>query len=332
MRVFWLFLSVILLTFGTERGLAKALNVVTSIRPVHSLVSAVMGETGAPYLVLQGNNSAHLYALTTSDAEALQNADIVFWVGADLETFLGRSLATLNSSATNSALVHAPGLMLYPVRESGAWESHRHEHDADEHGDEDHDEDHDDARHGDDHAHEPDAPIDMHIWLDPKNAAAMTEEIARVLATADPDRAALYRRNAATLRERLAVLETEMASRLEPLAARPFIQFHDAFQYLEKRVGLGAAGAVTLDPEHQPSAKRIASIRQRIRDAGAVCLFTEPQFPSRLADVIVEGLAMGTASLDPLGAGIKAGPDLYFRLMARNTNALVSCLSEPTGN
>jgi zinc transport system substrate-binding protein len=204
-------------------------DVVASIKPVHSLVAAVMAGVGEPVLIVRGAASPHTYALRPSDAGALETADIVFWTGHGLELFLGDALETLATEAKVVELARSPGIELLPLREGGAFEVHAHESDDHDHADHDHDHDHE---------HEHDAG-DMHFWLDPHNAALMVSQIATTLSEADPDNAATYAANAEIEIAALAALAGELAERLAPVRNKPFIVFHDAYQYFEARFGLG---------------------------------------------------------------------------------------------
>ncbi|MAS05335.1 MAG: zinc ABC transporter substrate-binding protein [Ahrensia sp.] len=314
-------------------------NVIASIKPVHSLVAAVMQGAGEPALIIEGAGSPHTYSLKPSQAAALQKADLIFWIGDDLEAFLEKPISTIGSGKSVE-LIHSHGLEMLGFREGGAFEKHAHDddhaeeghdddHDAedeDEHeeaGDHDHEEQHADS-HDDDHHH---GEVDMHVWLDPFNAKAMTHEIAEALAEADPDNAALYEKNAAALTERLDTLTTGLSAELEPVKDKGFIVFHDAYQYFEHRFGLSAAGSITVSPDIMPGADRIREIQARVGELGATCVFAEPQFEPRLITVATEGSDARSGVLDPLGADIEAGPDLYFTLIRNMADSFESCLS-----
>jgi zinc transport system substrate-binding protein len=323
----------------------EAPQVVATIKPVHSLVASVMEGVGTPHLLVQGGGSPHAYALKPSDARLLEDAELVFWVGEDLESFLEKPLETLAGDATAIALSEAPGLQLQNVRGDAAWEAHDHaglDQDKDEHEHEHEGDDHDDAggeheRAGHEHGHAEDAAHaeghghgeghELHVWLDPVNAKAMVDEIARALAEADPQNAERYRANQQTVMARLDALTARMEETLAPVRDRPFVVFHDAYRYLEERFGLNAVGSITVSPEAAPSAQRVREIRQRIAALDAACVFSEPQFEPRLLPVVTEGTQARTGVLDPLGADIPDGPDLYFTMMERNAEALASCLS-----
>ncbi len=279
--------------------------VVASIGPVHSLVAAVMAGVGSPALLLKGGGSPHTATLRPSDAAALQNADVVFWIGSEMETFLVKPLRALPARARVVALAEAPGVTLLASRQGGVWDEDHH------------DADHGDADHG---AH------DMHIWLDPHNAMAMTDAIAATLSEADPDRAATYADNAAELRQRLQALDTDLRTRLAPYAGKPYIVFHDAYHYFEARYNLSPAGAITISPDRAPGARTLAAIRDRIEASDAVCVFREPQFEPGLVATVAAGTPARVAILDPLGVDLAPGPEAYFTLMRRLAGSLHDCL------
>jgi zinc transport system substrate-binding protein len=170
----------------------------------------------------------------------------------------------------------------------------------------------------------------MHVWLDTHNAAAMVDAIADALAEADPARAETYRANAADLQERIESLDAELAERLTPVRDRPFIVFHDAYHYFEEHYGLSPAGSVTVSPDIRPGAARLTELREHVESHDAVCVFAEPQFDPKLVETIVEGTGASAGVLDPLGAELEAGPDLYFAVMRNLADSLRDCLM-PSG-
>ncbi len=296
-------LGALWLASGSTLPVGADVRVVASIKPLHSLVAAVMQGHGEPYLIVAGGYSPHTYTLKPSDAAALQDARVVFWMGPGLERFLVKPLEALAANAHIVALSETPGLARYRVRQGGAWEP-----DSD----------------GDEIA----GTTDMHMWLDPINAARMADRIAAVLGEADPVDAAAYQANAEQLKHRIATLGKQMQDELSPVRKKPFIVFHDAYQYLEKRFVLNAAGSITIAPEIEPGAKRVAAMRQRIKALGVRCIFSEPEFAPAIVDVVREGTGARVGVLDPLGADIPKGPDLYIALMQRNAKALVDCLGK----
>lgn len=321
-----------LLLAGSTAGSAadSSPKIVASIQPVHSLVAGVMEGIGNPVLLVRPGVSPHGYQLRPSEAEALSGADVVVWVGEALETFLTRPIESLGRSARVVELMKAPGVELLPVRGGGVWEAHTHENDHEDHASEhehDHDAHHADEAHGHGHGNR-DERYDAHIWLNPANAEAITRVVASALAEADPAHKEQYAANADALAKRLTALRSEIEVALAPVRDRPFIVLHDAYHYLEHAFGLRAAGSIMVSPERPPSAARMAELRGKVRSEGAVCVFSEPQAPTRLVDTLVEGTRAGTGVLDAEGSsGIEPGPDAYFTLMRRNAKALADCLA-----
>lgn len=299
--------------------------VVVSIKPVHSLVAALMQGVGEPSLIVEGTASAHTYSLKPSHARALENADLVFWVGPGLEAFLEKPLDALAGKATVVELEDAPGLVRLPFREGGAFETHEDE-DEDAHaGGEDHaTEEHTADEH--DHAHEHEG-FDMHFWLDPMNAKAMAAYIESALVTADPTNADRYKANGLALAQEIDTLDKEIAAAVAPVANKPFVVFHDAYQYFENRYKVRIAGSITVSPETMPGAERVAEIHAKVKELQAVCVFAEPQFEPKLISVVTEGTDAKAGTLDPEGGALEAGPALYPALMRNLATSLTECLS-----
>jgi zinc transport system substrate-binding protein len=315
-------------------------NVVVSIKPIHSLVAAIMQGVGEPSLIVEGGASPHTYSMKPSNAAALQDADVVFWVGHGLEAFLEKPLETLGGKAKVVELEEAAGLETLPFREGGAFEAHddgdeghaheaegAHDHQAENEKHDDHGHDHANAaetEEGHDHAH---GGTDMHLWLDPMNAKAMAKEIAATLEAADPQNADAYKANLEALDARIDQLDSEIADLVAPVKEKPFVVFHDAYQYFEKHYGVRVAGSITISPETLPGADRLSQIRAKVTDLGATCVFAEPQFEPKLINVVIEGTSAKAGTLDPEGGALDAGPDLYFDLMKGIGTSLRECLS-----
>ncbi|WP_421397872.1 zinc ABC transporter substrate-binding protein ZnuA [Agrobacterium fabrum] len=310
-------------------GATAAPDVVVSIKPVHSLVAAIMKGVGEPQLIVDGAASPHTYNLRPSNARKLEKADVVFWVGPGLEAFLQKPLEALASKATVVELEDAKGLEKLPFREGGPFEAHDdgeegHEaHDGHTEGEGAHDHGHDHADAGE-HEH---GAYDTHLWLDPANAKAMAQTIETALIAADAGNAATYQANTKKLIDDLDALDAEVAETVKPVKDKPFIVFHDAYQYFEHRYGVKTAGSITVSPETLPGADRVKQMQEKVRQLGATCVFAEPQFEPKLVSVITEGTAAKSATLDPEAATLEPGPDLYFKLMRGIAGSLKNCLS-----
>lgn len=168
---------------------------------------------------------------------------------------------------------------------------------------------------------------DSHIWLDPRNAAAMGRAMASVLAEVDPANAATYRANADALAADMEALEADLRDRLAPVSDVPYIVFHDAYHYLEHRFGLSPVGSITVEPGRPIGARRLAELRDTVQDRNAACVFAEPQFEPRLIATVTEDTDARTGVLDPLGSDLAPGADLYAALLRDMADALVGCLS-----
>lgn len=323
-----------LLSVASAAGAADSPHVLASFKPLHSLVAGVMQGIGEPGLVIDTNASPHSYTLKPSDASKLEKADIVFWIGENFEAFLQKPLSTLGEKAISVELSEAPGILLLDPRTGSTFEAHSHAHEeAEDHAAHDHAQeekqdtahDHHDA---DEHGHDHDGERkDMHIWLDPQNARIMVKQIVATLSKADPANAAAYEKNGAAEDARLEALDKELAETFAPVKDRPFIVFHNAYQYLENRYGLTVAGSITLSPETPPGAARVKEIHDKIAALGATCVFSEPPFEPKIVTTLVEGTAAKAGTLNPEGGAMKPGIDLYFDLMRDNAKSVATCLS-----
>ena len=438
------------------------INVVASVKPVHSLVSGVMEGVGKPDLIVEGAASPHTYSLKPSQAKQLEEADLVFWMGHELESFLEKPLEAITSKAKVIELIDSPGLKKLDMREGGAFDEHGHEEDG-EHSEEGHDEhageghafewagvfklpagdytwtfakvDGDyadpmmkmvflptssDGEEGieeqeevaerllrsqssvrrnhdgrltpneenayqlvfdenrnvtelritiknegayafftehmpfefeaDEHflknasgkdieptAQEPEAghhhhhghgEFDLHVWLDPENAKVLVQEIKQALVELDPGNAGTYEANAKNLMVKLDRLISEISSTLASSKGKGFVVFHDAYQYFEERFGMTAVGSITVSPEVVPGASRIRELKDKIVELDAHCVFSEPQFQPKIVFTVAVGTQANTGVLDPLGASIADGPELYFTLIRDMAINLQECLSK----
>ncbi|WP_110815132.1 zinc ABC transporter substrate-binding protein [Pseudoroseicyclus aestuarii] len=319
------------------------------IGPVHGLVARVMQGLGEPALIVRQGATPHGYSLSPSEARALQESDLVFWVGPELEPWLGGVIETLAGDAEVIALLDAPGTETLPFCQGATFEAHDHgdhDHGEHDHGDHDHgDHDHGehDHEHGDhDHAHE-DADADAHVehgdeghhhshdgadphaWLDPHNAQVWLGVIAEALAEADPENAATYEANAEEGRAEIETAAEEVRASLAPVQGLEFVVFHDAYQYFETSFGMTAAGAISVGDASDPSPARVAEIRETVEELGVSCVFSEPQFNQGLVETVLEGADGHSGTIDPLGSDIALGPDFYPAFLTAIGEAIVSC-------
>lgn len=289
---------------ATTPSLAGELRVVTDIAPVNGLVADVMQGIGEPRVLVPPSASVHSYDLRPSAAAALENADIVIWMGAALTPWLADPVATLASGATVIELMDVPGTILLPFREEEGF-----------------------GHAGDEHAAEHDAHegADPHAWLDPDNALLWLDVIAAALAEADPDNAVRYRANAeagqAAIADAVRAAEAELQ---EPNTVK-FAVYHDAYQYFERRFGLSPVGAVTLGDAAAPGPAHIQSLQRQLSETGTDCLLVEPQEAGRLVRAFAESSALRIVEIDPFGATTGSDVAHYPRLISALAASFAGC-------
>ena len=288
--------------------------VVVDIAPIHALVAQVMEGIGMPDLIIQPGATPHEYSLRPSEAAALQSADLVFWIGPDLTPWLEEAIETLAPAADLTTLMDVDGTVQLEFREDVVFEAHDHS----DHADDDEHDDH--ADHGDHAGHDP------HAWLSPKNAMTWLEVIAGRLSAVDPVNSDAYLANAASGRAAIEALMDEVDATLDPVRGRAFIVFHDAYQYFETDFDISASGAISISDASDPSPARIAEIRGQIAEQGVDCVLAEPQFNPGLVATVLRGSDAQMGIVDPLGADLELGAELYPQLIRNLSNALAECL------
>ena len=283
--------------------------VIVSIKPLHSLVQNVMGDTAQANLLISGNTSPHNSAIRPSQIKRLHQADVVFYIDDDFESFLRNALKSLPPQVRRKAVAQQHGLKLLAFDNNSNSATHTDSHTV----------------------HAPDLPhhhgnYDLHIWLDPDNAKTIALGVARTLTEIYPQHRNIYRRNANALVRRITALDTKIRQDLSEVRGTPFFVFHNAYQYFERRYGLNHSGVLALNAELPPSAAHIRKIRRQVQTSAAACIFIEPQFSRKPADLIAQGNKVRIGTLDPLGAELEAGTDLYFRLMETLAQHFKQCL------
>ncbi len=287
--------------------------IVSTIKPIQALVYAVAGANNQALEIRQllpDGVSPHHYSLKPSDMRTLENARVIFRIDSGMETFLDKPLAALGGNTLTVTLADTPGIQHLSSRS-------RHEHEESETTDT--------------HAHNADTgnddlTKDLHLWLNPQNAIAMSHEIARVLGETDPDHKADYEANAHILVGHIQATDAHIRQQLRPLIERPYLSFHDAWQHFDTHYGLNFAGAVTLDASRLPGARHVQEIREIVEKKQAVCLFQEPQFSPSLVKTLVEGSNIKVGELDPLGTTLPLDENTYTTLMQNAANSFERCL------
>jgi zinc transport system substrate-binding protein len=270
------------------------LRVAATVKPIHSLVAAIMQGTGEPSLIMNTGASPHHYTLRPSERRTLAGASLIFWVGPELETFMPRILHSLDATSTSIALIEADGLIRLPVRTA-----HHHTTTA--------------------------AHNDPHIWLSARNAHILVDVIADALIKADPANAAIYNANRKRLHQRITQTDSQIRQQLAGKTSA-FLSYHDAYQYFEQAYGLNNAGFVSSGDELSPSAKYVQQLRDKIRQQQLHCLFYEAPNRPALVDTLTHGLEVDVHELDAIGLRQQAGENAWFEIMHALAQAYESCL------
>ena len=353
-------LSIIILILFSSSNLfaADTKGVITTIQPINSLVSAVIGDTGKTISLIPADISPHEYKLKPSDAKKMQEANIIFFVSNHLESSVTKVFKNLPKNIKIIDLLEETGIEHLAIRDNEAWERHDH-HGHDDHDDhekhgkkhddhddhdkhgkkhDDHDDhdkhakkhdDHDDhEKHGKKHDDHDDhqSKDDVHIWLSPDNAIKIVEKVNKELSLLFPDNASKYSENSNKMIDEIKKLKNELAKDLAPIKGKPYVVFHDAYQYFEKTFDLNAVGSVALEGDIASSPKQISFIKDKIKKLNASCVFQEPQFDSKLVKIVVEGTNAQIGTLDPLGVNISGKENFYIQLLKNMAKSLKECL------
>ena len=315
-------ITIFLLLFTANSSANADIKVVASIKPIHSLASYLMDGVGKPDLIVDGYASPHGFAMKPSHAKMLQNADLIFWVGEDLENFLEKPLKSIAKKAEKIELIEIKGLTKLEFRERNIFEGHDdHGHKEDKHDDhkehghkEDKHEDHHEHAHGE---HDP------HIWLDPMNAKVILNEMVEHLIENDPKNASKYKSNLKKALKDIDKLNKDVKKELSKSTAS--IVFHDAYQYFEKRYDVNILGAFTVNTDVMPGAEQLAEIREIIEHDKVTCVFSEPQFNPDIIKAVAKDMNIKTGVVDPLGATLNPSKDLYFNLIRNMSASFKGC-------
>ena len=317
---------------GVNVFATETTGVISTIQPINSLVSAVIGNTGKSITIIPSEQSPHDFKLKPSDVKVLQNGNIIFYVSNHLESSITKVFKNLPKNIKLINLMEESGVNHLAIRDNDAWERHDH-HGHDDHDDHDkhgkkHDDHDDHDKHGkkhddhDDHEKED----DVHVWLSPDNAIKIVQKVNKVLSLYFPENSKIYNENTTKFIDKIRNLKMELIKELSPIKNKPYIVFHDAYQYFEKTFELNAVGSVALEGDIASSPKQISIIKDKIVKSKASCVFQEPQFDSKLVKIVVEGTDAKIGTLDPLGVNISENKDFYLQLLTNMTKSLKECL------
>jgi zinc transport system substrate-binding protein len=273
---------------------------VTSLQPLHGLAASVTRGVFEPLLLIPQNQSPHYYSLTPRAAHTVTRADLVLWIGPEMETKLAVPLQNLVAPSHLLTVSTWPDIRRLPARNGGAWEAAEHAH----------------AGHGD---------LDPHLWLAPDNAIKIVQHLERELTQLDPAHAEQYQVNAETAIKAIHAAEQAIAQQFKAAQPGSYLIMHDALQYFEQHYGLKPSGALMVDPERKPGAQRILRLRQQLRQDGINCILYEARYGRRWVETLIEGTSVQAVAIDPLGLEVAADANHYSALLNKLAKSLLQC-------
>jgi len=298
--IYRLFLGLTFLLFLNNVGAQSTPNIVVSIKPIHSITSALMEGVSRPKLLLESNDSAHTFHLKPSQLNLLSNADLVITIGDSFETGLKKTLGNIKDGS-RVIVSEINDIRLYDFRNVDINEMNKDEHT-------DHDE------------------YDLHLWLDIDNMIKTAQYISEKLIEIDPENINTYKTNLNKNHSRLNKLKSELKQQLTPFRSERFAIFSDTLQYFEKSFQLQKPVIVTPYHGARLSIYRTLEARNKMKDLKIKCLLYGPENTSKKVDVLTEDLPIKAVSIDILGAKLNAGSDQYFNLMKGLSSQLLECL------
>lgn len=278
---------------------AAAASVLTTIKPIGFIAAAITRDISTPEVLLPAGASPHDFSLRPSDLRRIDAADLVIWVGPELEGFMAKPLAGKQNVLT---LLTLPGL---PVHHYAEGEGHDH-----------------DEHEGHHHEH---GNVDPHIWLGPNLALPIAQAIVWRLSELDPANKARYQANLVRFEQALASKDEQVAKQMKPVQQKGYFVFHDAYGYWERHYGMQAKGHFTVNPERRPGAKTLVTIRKALEQHQAQCVFAEPQFRPDVIDSVARNTGAKVLLLDEAGGTIDVGPDAYLEWMDSMAQAFSAC-------
>ncbi len=312
-------ISGLLLATATHLYAGEPPKVLASIKPLQLIAQAITSNVSNTEVLLPPGASPHDYSLRFSDRRKLDSADLILWVGPNMEVSLNKILENANGDK-------AIKMMAIQGIHQHKDHSHQAEKDTKKHDHEHH--------HHHDHGHHHHGGVDPHIWLSTNNALLMAQAINTKLQAIDqnPEHRKIYSANLKAFEARLKQADEKNNQQLEAVRHKPFFVFHDAYGHLQDSYNLNIAGHFTLNPQQPPGAKHLEELRNKLKHAGATCVFREPQFKPTYIDSLTKGLPVQIAELDPLGENIAVDEQGYIQFINSLVNGIYNCLNRDIAN
>lgn len=302
--------TLLLLFFSAcfNKGASAEINVVTTIKPLHSIVSNIMSGVSTPKLLMHATISPHDFKLKPSNIINLNKADVIFWIGPSLENKMAKVIQKVAKSISVIELLKSPNLKLLPIKSLSLKLLHSRTTEG---------------SHGHDHS-----IIDPHIWMSIENAQVIAYEVYKTLALRDKSHRKIYQKNYEKFKIELKLLRTQVQSKVKTISKSAFIVYHDSVQYFEDEYRLHGQGPVITTAKHRPGARRISILRKQIFKENTICIFSEPQYSHKILETITKGSRTQIATLDTIGSTLKPGVKLYGDLMNKVATTMFNCLSK----
>ncbi|MCD9513774.1 zinc ABC transporter substrate-binding protein ZnuA [Photobacterium carnosum] len=317
-RLTSLFCATALVASGSALA-SDTFNVVTTVKPLNLIVSELTQGVATSEFVIPSGSSPHDYALRPSDVRKLKQADLVVWVGPELESFLVKTMA---SKPENIALSQQHEINFrYYAEDEQEHAGHETEIEAD-HAHEGHD--HASEHEGHHHNHN---GIDPHLWLGPDQAVQAANVITKALIKYDPLHKNTYTANLSIFTTEVQLAVTQLNKQLKPLSDKGYYVFHDGYGYFEQQFKLDNLGHFTVEPDRRPGAKTLLSIREALKNNQAYCVFSEPQFSPAVVKSVTKGTNVKIGTLDPMATDIVEGKGGYVRFLNELGERFSKCLN-----
>ncbi|SUB24200.1 zinc ABC transporter substrate-binding protein ZnuA [Avibacterium avium] len=312
-------------------------SVVTSIKPLGFIASSIAEGVTDTQVFVPAGASPHDYHLKPSDVQKLKAADLVLWIGEDVDQFLAGSLKKNVDASKVVTIAKLAGITPDMLAKG---EHHHHDHDHHHHDGEDHDHDHEhhhdhgkseahehQHNHGTDDAHDHDElETNWHVWYSPRISQVVAEAVADKLTQQFPAKKALIEKNLAEFNRTLNAQNEKIKQQLAPVQKKGFYVFHDAYTYFNEAYGLNQVGAFTINPLVAPGAKKLAHIKEEIEEHKVGCLFAEPQFTPKVIETLHKSTGVKVGRLDPMGDAVALGKDSYANFLQYTSDSYYNCL------
>ena len=276
--------------------------VMTTIKPLQFIAAAVMDGIAEPEVLIPSTQSPHYYTLRPSDIRKVSEAQLVLWIGPQMETYLEGFIAQL---AQQTILIEAgalPGVTLHEVGHNRVEQAHVHE-EADNHG-----------------------LYDPHIWLNTGNAELIARSLYEELIVFDPANAARYEENVAGFVEGLRLLEARLRKEVTGLVDGRYALYHNGIQYFEKQFGLEHQFVLVPDHEIQPGIRHLLALRELLEDRPLTCVLEDVNANEATINTVFRDYPVNRVRIDTMGDAIDSGRFAYVRLVENMTLALRHCL------